>query len=217
MNPTPPEQTGSQVPWIMPWNSEGPSHESVRRSVELASMTGTDERGPLTLREDLRHRHSDGLRRRRAIVVLSMLGLASSALVTLYQVGLVRHLPDPLFRRVHADNVNAPCVSYQYGLPHAMLSLATHTANILFAGMGTDARASITPWIPIVAAGKAAADAGVAVTHLASDRHGSERSWCGYSLIDAVTRLGAAMLALPEALDALRRGLITQPFTRRVL
>lgn len=215
----PHEHAGSSLPWVMPWNSEGLGNESVRRSVELASMPFSDARDgpdPQALREDLQYRRTGVLRRRRAIVALSLLGLTSMALVTLYQMGLVRHLPDPPFRRFHSDKVNASFSAYQYGVPDAMLSLATHTANIVMAGLGSGARARRTPWIPILAAGKAAADAGLAAKYLTLHMPLVERSWCGYAIIDALIRVGAFVLALPEAVEAVRYGVASPGSDGRV-
>jgi hypothetical protein len=80
----PPEPTGS-IPWVMPTNPEGLSLESVRRSVELASMPfrdAEDQKDPEAL-----HGRAGGLRKRRTMVALSLLGVTSMALVTLYQAG----------------------------------------------------------------------------------------------------------------------------------
>ena len=50
---------------------------------------------PAQLKRDWLERDDPGMRRRRGIVVLSLLGAASLGLATLRQTGIVRHLPDP--------------------------------------------------------------------------------------------------------------------------
>ena len=136
----------SSPPWVIPWNSEGLSNESVRRSVELASMA-FDERFEApdlrTLRDVLRSRDTAPMRRRRAIVGLALIGLAGAALASLYHIGVVRR-PVP-FRRFAADPMNVSSPVHQYDLPDAMLSLATNAVSIMLAGLGPEARARRTP------------------------------------------------------------------------
>jgi hypothetical protein len=208
----------SSPPWVIPWNSEGLSNESVRRSVELASMA-FDERFEApdlrALRDVLRSRDTAPLRRRRAIVGLSLIGLAGTALAALYHMGVVP-LPAP-FRRFARDPMNAASPGHQYGLPDAMLSLATYAVSIVLAGLGPEARARRTPWVPLMAAGKAAADAGVAAQYLLFHKAGAERSWSGYAVVDAAVRLGTFVLTIPEAVEALRYAVAAQPAERRSL
>jgi hypothetical protein len=207
----------SSPPWVIPWNSEGLSNESVRRSVELASMT-FDERFEApdlrTLRDVLRSRDTAPMRRRRAIVGLALIGLAGTALASLYHIGVVRRPA----RAADSMNASSPVHPYgQYGLPDAMLSLATNAVSIVLAGLGPEARARRTPWIPLMAAGKAAADAGVAARYLLFHKPGAERSWFGYVVVDAAVRLGTFVLTIPEAVEALCYALAAQPAGRRSL
>ena len=50
---------------------------------------------PQQLSEELRKGNNPHMSRRRAIIGLSMLGGSMGQLVTLYQTGIVSHLPDP--------------------------------------------------------------------------------------------------------------------------
>jgi len=89
----PREHAGSSSAWVLPWNAEGLSNESVKRSVELASMTagGTALRqDPQDVRADLRESRRAHVRRRRAIAALSLVGMASMAAVSLFQLGILR-------------------------------------------------------------------------------------------------------------------------------
>jgi len=193
----------------MPWNAEGLSNESVRRSVELSAMAfreSSDELDPQTVRQDLQTGRSAGLRRRRAIVGLSLLGLCSMGMVSLYQMGLLRHLPDPPLRRFHADKVNASFRAYQYGVPHGALSMTAHALNILLAAIGGRGRARQVPWVPVIAAGKAAAEAAMAAKTVLHQMPAVERAWCSYHLVDAVAHVGTFLLTLPDAWQALREG-----------
>jgi len=50
---------------------------------------------PDAIRNELRHGESDALRRRRGIVILAAVGAIDFAIISLYQLGAIRHLPDP--------------------------------------------------------------------------------------------------------------------------
>lgn len=210
----------SSPPWVVPWNAEGLSNQSVRRSVELASMA-FDERFEApdlrALRDVLRYRDTAPLRRRRAIVGLSLVGLVGTALASLYHMGGVVRRPAPPFHRFPADSMHASSPAGQYGLPDAMLSMATYAVNIVLAGLGPESRARRTPWVPLMAAGTAAADAGVAARYLWLHKPDAERSWSGYALVDAAVRLGTFVLTIPEAVEAVRSALPAQPADRRSL
>ena len=58
------------------------------------------------LRHDLRQADDAEMRRRRAIIGLSLVGMATMTLVSLLQTGIVRHLPDPPVGDFHSDETN---------------------------------------------------------------------------------------------------------------
>jgi hypothetical protein len=96
-----PHELSFAPPWVIPWNSERLSNESVRRSVELASMA-LDERVEASDPSDMQgehHRRSGPLRRRRAIIALSLIGFAGT-LGSLYRMGFFRNLFEPHGRRI---------------------------------------------------------------------------------------------------------------------
>ena len=98
--------------------------------------------------------------------------------------------------------MNSSYTAYQYGVPDGPLSLAAHAVNVVLAAIGGRGRARRVPWLPLVATGKAAAEAGVAAKYLLYHMPVVERSWCAYCLVDALARVGAFVLSLPEAYEA---------------
>lgn len=155
------------------------------------------------LRRQLQHGDTSGLRRRRAIIGLSLVGMTSMAIVSAFQTGLLKHLPDPPSDRFQSDEVNSSDTAYQWGIPDGTISLAGHATNIVLAAYGGATRTGSQPWVPLVAAFKAAAEAAVAAKYLFYEMPIVQKKWCGYCIIDAVTHLGAFALTLPEAVNTL--------------
>lgn len=216
---TPHEQAGASSAWVMPWNAEELSNQSVRRAVELASMAfreTTDALDPQMIRDDLQTGRSVGLRCRRAITALSLVGMFSMAIVSLYQMGRLRHLPDPPMGRFHSDKVNASFRAYQYGVPDGTVAMTAHALNVVLAAFGGRGRARQMPWVPIVASGKAAVEAGLAVKHLFYRMPVVERSWCSFRVVDALVRMGTFALSLPEAIEAARARRMPDSVRRRL-
>jgi uncharacterized membrane protein len=168
---------------------------------------------PQQLRKELQDGDTLDLRRRRGIVALSLIGMASMAAVTLYQTGLIRHLPDPPLRRFDSDRVNGSDTAYQYGVPDGTLTLAAHATNAVMAAFGGACRAAEQPWAPIAALGKAGLEATIAAKYLFYQMPVVEKKWCGYCIVDALMHIGTFAFTLPEAVKAITIVTNNQPRT----
>ena len=157
---------------------------------------------PRQLRQELQEKDTDDLNRRRGIIGLSLVGMASMAAVSLLQTGIIKHLPDPPLASFDSDKVNSSETAYRFGVPDGTVSLASLAANIPLAAMGGARRAQEQPWVPILAAGKAAVEA-VAAAWYFYQMPAKEKKWCGYCIVGALANFGILALALPEAKKAL--------------
>jgi uncharacterized membrane protein len=127
--------------------------------------------------------------------------MASMAAVSLLQTGIIRHLPDPPFKAFNSDKVNSSETAYALGVPDGTLSLASLAANVPIAGFGGADRTRRMPWVPLLAAAKAGAEAAVASWYF-YQMPAKEKKWCGYCVTGAVANLGIFLLTLPEAARA---------------
>jgi uncharacterized membrane protein len=162
---------------------------------------------PQQVREDLQEGDTPDLRRRRAVIGLSLVGMASMAAVSLLQTGMVKHLPDPPLGSFNSDKVNSSDTAYRFGVPDGTVSLASLAANIPLAAYGGANRAREQSWAPILAAAKAAVEA-VAAAWYFYQMPAKEKAWCGYCILGALANVGIFALTLPEArkaFTALRR------------
>lgn len=153
------------------------------------------------LRHELQTADSPELRRRRNIIRLSLLGMASMAAVTLLQTGIVKHLPDPPSPGFDSDRVNSSDTAYGLGAPDGTLSLAGLALNVPLAAWGGGSRYEKQPWIPLTAALKAGIEA-VAAGWYFYQMPAKEKKWCAYCIAGAAVNLAVLALTIPEAIQA---------------
>jgi hypothetical protein len=164
-----------------------------------------DRLSPVTLSRELREGRSSDLSRRRWTIGLSLVGAAIGGVVTLYQTGIIRRLPDILPGKIFdAEKVDASDYAYKrMQMPDAALMTMTYAATAALAAAGGAERATRQPALPLALAAKAWYDL-ITCLRLGREEWADNQalcSWCQLaSLISAVT----AALSLPEAVRASR-------------
>lgn len=153
------------------------------------------------LRSQFQNSTDPDLRRRRAIILTSLFGMTSMAVVTLLQTGVIRHLPDPPLDSFDSDKVNTSDTAYALGVPDGALSLAGLAINLPIAAFGSVSRAERTPYIPIAAALKSGVEAAAAGWYF-YQMPAKEKKWCAYCIAGAIANFTVFALTLPEALKA---------------
>ncbi len=115
---------------------------------------------PEELSRQLREGDGSFLARRRGVVGLSLISVGSMALISLYQMGIIEHLPEPPLPHFDADKVDAAAEAYaKLSTPDAVIGLGNYAATLGLAAMGGQDRATERPWIPLALAAKVAFDA----------------------------------------------------------
>ncbi|MFL6449566.1 MAG: vitamin K epoxide reductase family protein [Bryobacteraceae bacterium] len=153
------------------------------------------------LRSQFQNSTDPDLRRRRAIILTSLFGMTSMALVTLLQTGVIRHLPDPPLESFDSDRVNTSDTAYALGTPDGALSLAGLAVNIPVAAFGGVSRVERTPYVPLAAAVKSGVEA-VAAGWYFYQMPAKEKKWCAYCIAGAIANFTIFALTLPEAVKA---------------
>jgi uncharacterized membrane protein len=154
---------------------------------------------------DLRTGAGDVLRRRRRVATMALGAAGSMGVVSAYQMGLLRHLPEPPVALLDADRVDASGEAYQYlKTPDATLGLASYAITLVLAGMGSGRRAIERPWVPLALAAKVTLDT-VSGLYLTVEQGSKHRRFCSWCLVAA--GLSAAMVpqVVPEAKLAWRQ------------
>ena len=160
---------------------------------------------PGTLSRELRLGSSRFLRMRRKALGLSLVASGAMATISLYQMGIIRHLPEPPLPYLNADEVDAAAEAYaMLATPDAVIGLASYATTAWLASAGGEDRAQRHPWIPIALAAKVALDAGFGAK-LTVDQWTKHRAFCSWCLVGAGASLATVPFVIPEARAALRR------------
>jgi hypothetical protein len=157
------------------------------------------------LSRELRESGGEFLDRRRAASVLTIVGMASLAIVTLYQLGVFRRLPEPAVPGLDAERVNGSAEAY--GLlktPDAALGLGSYAATLGLIAMGARNRALTQPRVPLMLAAKCGLDAAQAA-RLTAKSWLQFRAFSLYSLVTALSTFLVLPLILPEAKSGLEQ------------
>jgi uncharacterized membrane protein len=155
------------------------------------------------IRRELRHGVSDSLRRRRWISVLSVVGVIDFAIISLYQMGIIRHLPDPPGAFFDSDEVNASRTAYALGVPDGPLGLGLYAITLILAGAGGDNRRRRHPVFDVLVGGAVAAGV-VGAAHYVYDMIRHQQRACPYCLVGAVAHVAMLPSAVANATVAIR-------------
>ena len=159
---------------------------------------------PEELSRQLRRGSGGYLALRRGVVGLSLAAAGSLGLVTLYQTGLIKHVPEPPFPYLDADAVDAAPEAYtRLSIPDGVLGIGNHTLTMALAAAGGEDRAATQPWLPLTLAAKVAFDAFVAY-ETTVEQWEAHRAFCLWCLISAGASVATVPLVLPESWAALR-------------
>ena len=155
--------------------------------------------------DDLRRGDDEWLARRRRVAALSLSAMGSMAVVTAYQMGLIRRPPEPRVRPLDAEKVDASGEAYQLlKTPDAALGLASYAVTLVLAGMGDRNRARQRPWVPLALAAKVGIDA-LGTSFLAVEQASKHRRFCSWCLAGTVASVAMVPQVVPEARAAWSR------------
>jgi uncharacterized membrane protein len=162
-----------------------------------------DRLAPAQLSRELRQDSSPDLARRRWTIGLSIFGTAIGGVVTLYQTGIVKRLPDILPGKVFdAEKVDASDYAYKrLQMPDAPLMMLTYAGTAALAAAGGSERATGQPALPLALAGKAWFDLATCLK-LGQEEWTENRKLCSWCQVATVISAVTAALTLPEAIRA---------------
>ncbi|HEX8237682.1 MAG TPA: vitamin K epoxide reductase family protein [Abditibacteriaceae bacterium] len=157
---------------------------------------------PRELSEELRNDSSPDLQRRRWVIGLSLVGTAMAQIVSLYQTGIVRRLPDPPWAIFDSTKVDASDYAYKrLQTPDAFMMLASYAVTAWLAGAGGKNRAMQTPLLPVALGLKTVLDTVTAV-ELGREEWKENKALCAYCQVATICSVISVALTAPEAVRA---------------
>ena len=154
---------------------------------------------PETLSRELRTGSGPFLNRRRGIAALSMTAIGTMGLISLYQMGIIKHLPDPPLPYFNTDKVNGSDEAYaRLATPDAVLGLGSYAVTLGLAAIGGRDRATEQPWMPLALAAKTLFDAAL-VGKFTVDQWTKYHTFCSWCLLSGGATFATVPLALMEA------------------
>lgn len=161
------------------------------------------EMNALAVRNVLRSDRADAsLARRRRIALLSAVGLLDFVAISLYQLGIIRRLPDLPGRLFDTNAVNASPRAYPLGVPDGPLGAALFAVTMVLAGAGGTRATGRSPLVSLLLGAAGFAGAAGAAKYL-WDMITKEKKACPYCLVGAGLDFGIATYAWPEVRQAL--------------
>lgn len=159
---------------------------------------------PEALSSQLREGDDPFLAQRRVVAALGMVATGVMGIIALYQLGIIKHLPDPPGRLFTSDRIDGSAQAYtRLSTPDAALGMANYAVTVVLAAMGGRARACQAPWIPLAMSAKLGFDVAQGV-RLSIQQWTQYRSFCFWCLLAAGASFASAPFAVRETREALR-------------
>lgn len=153
---------------------------------------------PEELSKDLREGGSNFLNKRRAIAALDFVAMGALGVISLYQLGIIKKIPEPPWKGLDAEKVNGSKEAYSYfSVPDAFLGIASYAVTASLAAAGPQDRSKTQPWWPVAMTGKVLLDAAQA-GKLTIDQGTKYRAFCLWCLIAAGATFATVPLAWKE-------------------
>lgn len=120
----------------------------------------------LKIRDELRKRENPELTRKRQIAVLAGIGLIDFIIISFYQLGIIKRLPDVPGKYFDSNYVNASREAYKMGVPDGPVSALVYTLILVLIGVkGTERSGRKSIW-DLLLGGAITANAGGAAQYL---------------------------------------------------
>jgi uncharacterized membrane protein len=141
--------------------------------------------------------------RRQTIALLSAVGLVDSAVIALYQLGIIRRLPDLPGRLFDSNKANRSPNAYLLGVPDGIVGALLYAATLALSGVGGTRGARRHPILSVLLGGATIAGSLGALKYLSNVARRKEAA-CPYCLVGAAVSFASTACALPEVRAAIR-------------
>ncbi len=159
---------------------------------------------PAAIKQALRTGTSEDMERRRKIIALSALGLADFSIISLYQTGVIKKLPDLPFEIFDSNKVNASPDAYRMGVPDGPISAVVYASAMALAATGGDEQSGRKPVFDLLLAGTVFGNAAGAGYYLYNMIF-KQKKVCIYCVGGAVINFASAAIIAPTFLQSFKK------------
>ena len=159
---------------------------------------------PSAISRTLRTDRNPALRSKRRIVALSALGLLDFSLISLYQTGVIKHLPDLPGDLFDSDFVNGSDEAYQLGAPDAPISAVIYGLTMVLATAGGTEKTGRHPAFDLLLGATLLVNAGGAANYLVN-MVTKQKKVCLYCVTGAAINFASLAVAWSDIRDSVRR------------
>ena len=158
----------------------------------------------IAIRNELRDGNSTALDARRKVILLSALGLVDFSIISLYQTGIIRHLPDPPHPIFDSDKINASEDAYQFGAPDGPISAVAYATSMLLASAAGSDKTGRKPVLD-VALGATVAGNAVGAAYYLFNMIFKQKKICPYCVAGAVINIASAIIIAPTIAKSVKK------------
>lgn len=151
---------------------------------------------PKAIKEALRTGSSEDLERRRKVIALSALGLVDFSIISLYQTGVIKKLPDLPFEVFDSNKVNASPDAYRMGVPDGPISAIAYASAMALAAAGGDEHSGRKPVFDLLLTGIVFGNAAGAAYYLYNMVF-KQKKICVYCVGGAIINFASAAIIAP--------------------
>lgn len=133
---------------------------------------------------------------KRKLILLSVLGLVDFGIITLYQTGIIRKLPDIPLKVFDSNQVNAAPSAYQFGAPDGAIGALAYASTMVLASAGEKKDKKKADALDLLLAGTVAGNAAGAAYYL-YEMAFKQKKACVYCLAGAAINFASVALIRP--------------------
>ena len=156
------------------------------------------------MRDALRTGHNEDQDTRRKVILLSALGLVDFSIISLYQTGVIKSLPDLPFEVFDSNKVNASEDAYRFGAPDGPISAVAYAATMVLASAGGDEQTGRKPVLDVAVGATVAGNAVGAIFYLHKMIF-VQKKICLYCVTGAAINIASAIIIFPTVLKSLKK------------
>lgn len=147
---------------------------------------------------------SQDMDKRRNIIWLSALGLLDFSIISLYQTGIIKKLPDLPGKIFDSNKVNASPEAYRMGVPDGPVSALVYAGTMVLAAAGGTEAPGRKPVLDVLL-GTAIAGNAVGAAYYLYDMIFKQKKVCIYCVTGAVINFASAALIAPLVKKSIRK------------